>query len=36
MGIKTHIKLYDKYVKKCKKTKIKPMSFIEFIIEQGI
>jgi hypothetical protein len=32
MGVKTHIKKYDTYVKRCKKKKIKPIDFIEFII----
>ncbi len=33
MGVKTEIKAYDKYVKKCKAKKIKPMDLVDFIIE---
>jgi hypothetical protein len=33
MGVKTTSKAYDKYVRACKKKKIKPMDFIDFIIE---
>jgi hypothetical protein len=32
MGVKTINKAYDKYVKDCKKKKVKPMDFIAFII----
>ena len=32
MGVKTEVSMYDKYVAKCKKEKVKPMDFIEFII----
>ena len=33
MGIKTLAKQYKIYKDKCKKQKIKPMSYIDFIIE---
>lgn len=33
MGIKTLDKQYKMYKAKCKKQNIKPMSYIEFIIE---
>lgn len=33
MGIKTLDKQYKVYLDKCKKQKIKPMTYIEFIIE---
>jgi len=32
MGVKTEVAMYNKYVAKCKKAKIKPIDFIEFII----
>ena len=34
MGVKSLSKAYDKYVKQCKTKKIKPMSLIDFIINQ--
>ena len=34
MGVKTHMIAYDKYVKKCKQNKIKPISLIDFILKQ--
>ena len=34
MGVRTQITAYDKYVKKCKKDKIKPMDLIDFIIDK--
>jgi len=34
MGVKTHSTNYDKYVNKCKKSKVKPMDFVDFIIEE--
>lgn len=33
MGVKTQSAQYNKYVKKCKAQKIKPMDFIDFIIK---
>lgn len=33
MGVKSLSKAYDKYVKKCKTKNIKPMDFIDFIIQ---
>jgi len=33
MGVKTLSKMYDTYVKKCKKDKVKHMDFIDFIME---
>lgn len=33
MGVKTEISAYDKYVRNCKKKKIKPIDIIDFIIK---
>ena len=33
MGVKPLSKAYYKYVKQCKSKKIKPMDFIDFIIQ---
>ena len=33
MGVKSLSGAYDKYVKQCKSKKIKPMDFIDFIIQ---
>lgn len=33
MGVKSLSKAYDKYVQQCKIKKIKPMDFIDFIIQ---
>lgn len=32
MGVKSEISAYDRYVKACKKNKVKPMDIIDFII----
>ena len=32
MGVRTHIPNYNKYVKKCKRNKEKPMDIIDFIM----
>ena len=34
MGVRTLSKAYDKYVKQCKTKKIKPMSLIDFSVNQ--
>lgn len=34
MGVKSLSKVYDKYVQQCKTKKIKPMDFIDFIIQR--
>ena len=36
MGIKTIDSLYKKYVAKCKKDNVKPLDYIDFIIEMGL
>ena len=36
MGIKTIDALYKEYLKECEKKKVKPMSYIDFIIEEGL
>ncbi len=36
MGVKTADSLYKKYLKICKRDKIKPLDFIDFIIEYGL
>jgi hypothetical protein len=36
MGIKTIDILYKKYLKECEKKKIKPLDYIDFIIEFGL
>ena len=33
MGVKSLSKAYDKYVKQCKTKNIKPMDYIDFIIQ---
>lgn len=36
MGIKTIDALYKKYLQECKKKKVKPIDYIDFIIENGL